>query len=1269
MGAVGEWGAASEAVLPYVPQLLRGWAHGQDDDRHVRVTGTLAFVDIAGFTRLTERLARKGNVGAEEMSDLLSATFADLLSESYEDGADLVKWGGDAMLLLFRGAGHAPRAARAAHRMRARLRVVGRLATSSGRVTLRMSAGVHSGDFDFFLVGDPAIHRELLIGGPAATATAETEAATSADQVGLSGATAALLDAHVLGGPLGDGRLLRTAPSRLSPPAARQLSGGPDPVQLLPVPIRRLLLSGAVEAEHRLITVAFVQYSGTDQLLLSSGALVLAEALDEVVRNVQVACADHDVTFFETDINRDGGKIMLTAGAPRSADHDEQRMLLVARAVLDRAGQLPLRIGINRGHVFSGDFGAPFRRTYSVKGDAINLAARVMAKAGPGQALATMEVVNRSRTVFRTTELPPFTVKGKSDAVLAADVGERLGVRDERRRSAPLLGRTAELAALEQAVVDARAGRGRLVEIVGAPGMGRSRLVAEVLAARDDVHVVMSPCEEYEASTPYFPFRRVVRDLLGVRSDAGPVEAAEVLTRRVSETAPDLLPWLPLLGIPMDLQLPPTRETLELDDQFRKARLEDVVLELLGSVLAKPTAVVIEDTQLMDAASVDLLQRLGDGLEGSPLLVVMTRRDQPSAFAHNAATPLTTITLEPLSPVAATELVRAMSGDRPLTPQAASELVERGGGNPMFLEALSLEAGRAGAAGRLPESVEGLVTSQMDRLAPTDRTVVRYAAVFGTVIDERALDLLLQTRDAEVPRGAMGRLVNFLERDEDGRLRFRNVLIREVAYQALPFSRRRALHDHVGQALEMASATPERHCELLSSHFFHAGRHEQAWRYSLLAGERALAKHAHGEAIQFFSRAAQSAPYVTGVGNHEVARVYERLADSRWLVGMTQEAADAYAAARRNLRGDPVRLAGIIEKEARIDHRRRKHSVALRRISIGLNGLRDVPGPRAGVARSLLSRRYAHSRFNQGRIDEALHWADLAAQEAEQAVDKDALAQAYEMLNFVYASSGRDEPLPYGRIALQAYVELDNLSRQAHCLNNLAMQEYNDAQWEQSLILLRRASEIFHRTGDTAAEANALYNQVELLVRQRRPADAGRLLPDVLRIARAVEDDELVALAVREQARTAALAGDVAEAMALLEQARAMFADLGEPAQVRTTDITRAEVLVGAGLAGEAGEVLDSVTDTADPPGATVDRLLGRHHLADGRLAEARVVLEAGLDTAERTGDRYEKGLLMLALAELARREGAPDAALVDAAREVLDPMGVREPRDARTSS
>jgi class 3 adenylate cyclase/tetratricopeptide (TPR) repeat protein len=1252
----------AERLLPYVPVLLRRWPRHGGDDRHMRVSGSLAFVDISGFTRLTEQLARQGKVGAEEMSDILSATFAALLTEARDDGADLVKWGGDAMLLLFQGPDHAARAARASHRMRAMLAVIGRIRTASVNISLRMSVGVHSGDFDFFLVGDPVLHQELIISGPGASVTAVTEAAAAAGQIGLSPATAALLDPRLLGPPLLDGRLLRSAPVLGELVTLPVQTTSTDPGRVLPPPIREHLLAGELEPEHRLITVAFVEFSGTDQLLEAEGPEALTEALDAVVRNVQHACADHDVTFFETDINHDGGKIMLTAGAPRSADHDEERMLRVARLVLDRAGALPLRIGINRGHVFAGEFGPPFRRTYSVKGDAINLAARVMAKARPGQVLATVEVVARSQTVFRTTELAQFQVKGKSQLVRAAEIGALVGSRSVDRPTVPMVGRVQEMAVLGQSLVDARSGCGRLVEIVGDAGIGKSRLVAELLSGSHDVPVVTGRCEQYASSTAYFPFRRLLRDVLGVPARADEAEMSRLLVERVRTTAPYLVPWLPLLGIPMDVFLPPTQETQEVDGQFRKARLEAVVAELLGSVLSTPTILVFEDTHLMDAASSDLLRRLAHVVEDRPWLIMVTRRDQQGGFVPEADSSCTSLRPPPLDPAAALELVQMTLGDHPLVASALTALAVRGGGNPLFLEALVLEASREGSAAQLPESVEGLVTSQIDRLDPADRLVLRYAAVLGTEVDETALDKLLEKHDARVSPGAMTRLADFLVRDHPGRLRFRNALLRDVAYEGLPFSRRKILHDQVGQAIEQASTEPESQCELLSLHYFHAARHEQAWRFSVLAGERALAKFAHGEAIVFFERAAGSALPSLALEPVEVARVLEQLADSRFLVGLTQEAGEAYALARRQLRGDAVRLAGITEKEARIDHRRRKFTQAMQRISRGLHGLDGIPGRPAEVARSLLTRRYAYSRFSQGRIDEALHWAEIAARAAEEAVDKDALAQAYEMLNAIYAGSGREEQLPYGRLALQAYTELGNLPRQGHCLNNLAVQAFTSGEWNQALTSYRAAIDLFRRIGDTASEGNAIYNQAELLVCQRRYAEAALLLPGALRIARAVRDDELVALALREQARTMAAANDLDGAVALLRLTRARFEVLGEPSEVRATDLVLAEVLLGGGRSAEAGEALDLVVESAGAkagPSPTVHRLIGRCHASEDRLDEARLMLLAGLEVARRETNRFEEGLLLLEIAALGRLEGDRDGSELHQAREILDKMGV----------
>src|SRR5579864_9761698 len=111
-----------EALLPYVPNLVVDWLRTGTTQRYRRVEGSLVFVDISGFTKLAERLARKGRIGAEELSDTLDTTFTELLSVAYDYGAGVIKWGGDAVLLLFDGDGHELRACRGAAEMQRALR-------------------------------------------------------------------------------------------------------------------------------------------------------------------------------------------------------------------------------------------------------------------------------------------------------------------------------------------------------------------------------------------------------------------------------------------------------------------------------------------------------------------------------------------------------------------------------------------------------------------------------------------------------------------------------------------------------------------------------------------------------------------------------------------------------------------------------------------------------------------------------------------------------------------------------------------------------------------------------------------------------------------------------------------------------------------------------------------------------------------------------------------------------------------------------------------
>ncbi|HSL24754.1 MAG TPA: adenylate/guanylate cyclase domain-containing protein, partial [Acidimicrobiia bacterium] len=240
---------ASAPIQQYVPRLVREWDDQAPGALHRCIEGSMVFVDVSGFTKMSERLARHGKVGAEEVTEVIGATFERLLAEAYSYGASLLKFGGDALLLFFPGEGHPLRACAAATEMRQALREIGRFQTTAGKVLLRMSVGVHSGAFDFFLVGGS--HRELIVAGPAATETTNMESAASAGQVLVSRATAGVLPRENVGRELGPGFLLaghiHHAPrSDFEPAQTRE-----DLDQFIPRGLRDSLSTGEVEAEHR----------------------------------------------------------------------------------------------------------------------------------------------------------------------------------------------------------------------------------------------------------------------------------------------------------------------------------------------------------------------------------------------------------------------------------------------------------------------------------------------------------------------------------------------------------------------------------------------------------------------------------------------------------------------------------------------------------------------------------------------------------------------------------------------------------------------------------------------------------------------------------------------------------------------------------------------------------------------------------------------------------------------------------------------------------
>jgi class 3 adenylate cyclase len=426
-------------------------------------------MDISGFTAMSERLATKGKIGAEEVTDVLGEMFTSLLTAAYDDGGSLLKFGGDAMLLFFSGPEHSARACRAAVRMRALTRRRGRFRTSAGNVRLQMSVGVHSGGVHMFLLGTS--HLELLVCGPAVTRTVELEATASAGEICMSSEVAAAIPQNcVLRGADGVFRLTREPPVSLDAGhGAPTIDKFPDAARCVSQAIRAHLSGTSTpESEHRYGVVSFIHFEDVDSMLTESGTSAVEDALGALIETVQQAADEFGICFLGTDVDRDGGKIILTAGVPKASGQDEEAMFRALSKIRETRQHLPLRIGVNAGSIFAGDVGPPYRRTYTVMGDVVNLAARLMARAGPGEILTLPAVMDRARTIYDLRVLEPFQVKGKAAPVSAVAVGmAQEGRASSEEARLPLIGRDQELHLLLATLRSVRDGHLSIFKLVG----------------------------------------------------------------------------------------------------------------------------------------------------------------------------------------------------------------------------------------------------------------------------------------------------------------------------------------------------------------------------------------------------------------------------------------------------------------------------------------------------------------------------------------------------------------------------------------------------------------------------------------------------------------------------------------------------------------------------------------------------------------------------------------------------------------------------------
>ncbi|MFM7270254.1 MAG: AAA family ATPase [Actinomycetes bacterium] len=1208
-------------TVVYAPTLALDWRALAGDRRHLDLDGSLLFADVSGFTRLSERLARGGRVGGEAISEIIDDVFTRIIQPVLDRGGDVLQFSGDALLVLLHGEAHEARASAAALEMQRALDAVPTIRAPGGAVRLRMSIGLHSGQLGIARLG---VDQEVFLAlGPGATATCMLEKAAASGEVLVSDATAAALPVDALRSDPARGALLRRHrraiawTERVPDPPIRPV-GAADAAraaQSIPLHLRGVLGAEGLDGEHRPLAVGFVGVRRLDDEIARWGVGDVVARLETIAERLEDAQRQFGVNWFGCDAMPNSCSFFVAVGAPVMHDDDEDRLLHALSEVCGMDVGLDLAAGANRGHVFAAEIGHPRRRTFSVTGDPVNVAARVMAHAQAGELLATDPLLELADRSWTRAERPAFRAKGKARPVPVSAVSGRASVGSG---SGTAIGRDAELDRVRAALAIAGAGAGAVIEISGPTGIGKSTVLDAVVVEHVGPLVRVTG-EAYRDHDLFGAWRAGLREAVPEAVGDGE-EAGAGLRRWLRALDRDLEPWASLIGDAFGLDIPPSDAVRTVDPQFLGEVRVARVAEALAAHLPVGTLIAVDDLHWLDEASVALVERLGAEALSRGWVCIVTRRDDlPDRL--DPAVERTTLTLGPISAADAEVLAIRAAGTHGLSDDRLASVLALGQGNPFLVEELA----RSSTAGRVPLSdrIERVIGAQMDDLAPGDRTVLREVAVLGV---RNPISLVVGVVDAlEGPADPrLTRLDRYLDVGEV--VRFRHDLFRAVAYEGLSFRRRRTLHGKAADVL--VATTPAGSADDLASvialHYDRARRHPEAWEWSLRAARRADGRAAMADAVTFYRQALAASAHLPDVPMTDRAEVAERMGDVAEIAGEPVEARAAYAEARRHLRGQsPLAIGRICRKQGYVDEKTDSMPGALRWYRRAVRELEVAPeGPDREREARRARIRYGATRIHQGRYAEGRRLVVAEIDGAQRSADDEALGQAFTLLEIVAAETGAADRQEFEELGIAAFERSGDRRGLAILHLNVGGSATNEGRVSDAERHFAAAADLANRIGHANLAAIVSNNRADLYCDQGRYADAEPLLVQALRAQRAVHDALGAAISLMCLGQLLVRTDRVVEGIAALDEAVAAFVDLGIPAWVRESRVRRAEADLSSGDPVAALRRLDEAEQDSGPDTTLLQTITVRslRALARSQLGEGHVALRGVLTAADAAG-------------------------------------------------
>lgn len=682
--------------------------------------------------------------------------------------------------------------------------------------------------------------------------------------------------------------------------------------------------------DRRIVTVLFADLVGFT---------TLAEQLDaEDVHAIQSMYFDRmseEILRFEGTIEKYAGDAILALfGAPAAHEDDPRRALRCALGMQDamrsvaaeshaRWGiNLALRVGVNTGDVVSGMWDIGGRTDHAVSGDAVNVAARLQTVADPGRVAVADSTYRLARDYFVWEPMGDLTVKGRGLPVTAYRVVAARSVQDRVEatgRLTPFIGREHELHVLGTCFERALHGEGQVVVLVGEPGIGKSRVLVELhqRIPASQATWLETRCISYGKSIPYLPIVELLKRSFELDQD----DADDRIIQKINDATVDwqagakaTVPYLKyLLGVD-----PGDASVRSMDAMRRRAGILDGLRALVLMIVRdRPLVLAIEDLHWIDEESEKALAVLTDLIAGKPAMFILTCRPEhaPSIGERSYDSRLP---LSPLAPQEGTALARAALSVDHLSAGVQLLITSKAEGNPLYIEELTRSLNEIGVLRKtngtytlerpteqidIPDTIQGLILSRIDRLEHRAKVAIQLASVLGR---EFTLRLLQRISD---PHADLESALDDLKRVEliretqyfpERAYSFKHALTHDVAYSTILKDRRKALHRTVASAVEVLYA--ERlsdQYETLAHHYLQGEDWQKGLVYSVKAAEKASEAFANVEALSFYQTALVAVEQLVSVPHDALMDIHAAMAEVFYALNRWHEGVAAYEAASR----------------------------------------------------------------------------------------------------------------------------------------------------------------------------------------------------------------------------------------------------------------------------------------------------------------------------------------------------------------------------------